>query len=396
MKFNYIIKQLSLLPMHIIGTFCYTLSYFYPKNKDLWIYGAWFGKKFNDNSMYFYKYMINTHTEVKSVWITKDKKIYDYLKKGKYPVEKANSFKGIMLHLRAGVAVLTSGKYDVNQNFLSGKTKIIQLWHGIPLKKIVYDTYLNNIYNSFVKYLFFLPVLRNLLRFDIVITTSEYLKKRYANAFKLKDCQVPATGYPRNDIFFKSEKSNPNKEKVILYAPTLRNEGLDGRTAEIISLDKLTKVNEALKESNSMLYIKLHYKEENFLKDIELSNIILLKRDPFFDMQEFLTRTDILITDYSSIYFDYLLLDRPIIFFAYDLDDYIRNDRGFYDKYEDVTPGPVAKSWSEVIENIEESLKYPDKYSRERKLLCNKCWDHQDGNSSNRVYEEIIKRSSND
>ena len=391
MKLEYITKQISLLPLHIIGTFCYMISFCSPKKKNLWIYGAWFGQKFSDNSMHFFKYMLKNQPEINSVWITKNEIIYKKLKEQGIPVEKSNSLKGILIQLRAEFVILTSGKYDVNQNFITSKTKTIQLWHGIPLKKIVFDTYLNKIYNRLVKYLFFLPVLKNLLNFDMIISTSEFLKERFSGAFNLPERQTPITGYPRNDIFFKPE-SKPNKEKIILYAPTHRNEGMGDKLPEYLSMGELGKVNEAIKILNVKLYIKLHYCEEEMLGDIDFSNIVILKSDPLFDIQEFLCKTDILITDYSSIYFDFLLLDRPIIFFAYDLEDYKQNDRGLYESYEDVTPGDIVETWDQVLSGIARDLKNPDKFSKERKLFCDKCWDYKDGNSSQRVYEAITKQ----
>lgn len=393
MRIKYLIKQISLLPQHLLGSFLYMFSFFYPKNKNLWIYGAWFGKKFSDNSMHFFRFMLIEHPEIKSVWITKNKEIYDRLKRDGFPVEKANSVKGISIQLKAGVSVLTSGKYDVSQNLLTGRTNIIQLWHGIPLKKIGFDTYLGKINDRLVRYLFFLPVLKNLLKFDLLISTSEFIKPRFKAAFRLPDKKVPVTGYPRNGILFSSsaQLSSDSEVKTILYAPTLRNEGIDGSAAEKLGIEELSKVNSFLTDINAKLYIKLHFSEEDLLKDISLSNVVLLKSDPFFDIQEFLCRTDILITDYSSVYFDYLLLDRPIVFFAYDLENYISNDRGFYDKYEDVTPGDVVRSWDGVIDSIQKSLEDPGQYQEERKKLRGKYWEHFDGKSSERVYNEIMK-----
>jgi CDP-glycerol glycerophosphotransferase (TagB/SpsB family) len=333
------------------------------------------------------------HPEIRSVWITKDKEIYDRLKKDGFPVVKANSIRGFILQLKAGVAVLTSGKYDVSQNLLTGRTKIIQLWHGIPLKKIGFDTYLAKINDRLVRYLFFLPVLKNLLKFDLLISTSEFIKQRFMSSFRLSGQKVPVTGYPRNDILFSNSAKldSNNGVRTILYAPTLRNEGTGGSAVEKLGIEELSKVNSFLTDINAKLYIKLHFSEEDLLKDINLSNIVLLRSDPFFDIQEFLCRTDVLITDYSSVYFDYLLLDRPIVFFAYDLENYIKNDRGFYDQYEDVTPGYIVRSWDEVEVSIKKYLAEPDRYQEERKKLTEKYWGHFDGKSSERVYSEIMK-----
>jgi CDP-glycerol glycerophosphotransferase (TagB/SpsB family) len=391
MKFRYIIKQITLLPLHVLGTFGYMISFFYPKDKNIWIFGSWFGKKFSDNSMHFFKYMLKEHPEISSVWITKDEMIYERLKKEDFPVQKSNSLKGIYIQLKAGVGVITAGKYDVNQNFVSGQTKIIQLWHGIPLKKIGFDTYIGKLNDSLVRHLFFLPVLRSLLKFDIVLSTSGSLSERFAKAFRLKPDQVPVTGYPRNDVFFDYNKKDLSVEKIILYAPTHRNEGLEGKVSKVISIEKMTGINEELKKLNAKMYIKLHFTEEHKIEELNMANVVLLKSDPFFDIQEFLCRTDLLITDYSSVYFDYLLLDRPIIFFAYDLEDYVANDRGFYEKYEDVTPGDLVKDWDGAINSIKKCINDPDRFKTERKLLREKYWEFQDGKSSERVYQEIMR-----
>lgn len=393
MKLKYIISQISLLPSHLIGTLGYMIAYLWPKDKSIWVYGSWFGKKFSDNSMHFFKYMVHSHPEIKSIWITKDNMIYDRLKSDGFPVEKSNSMKGILLQLNAGVAVLTSGKYDVSQNLLSGRTKIIQLWHGIPLKKIGFDTYLAKINDKVVKYLVFLPVLKNLLKFDLLIATSAFIKPRFTVAFRLPEKKVTVTGYPRNDIFFTDHRytSAINGPKTILYAPTLRNEGIDSGTVGILKYEQIEKLNGFLADNNAVMYIKLHFSEEDQIGDVNLSNIKLLKSDPFFDIQELLCKTDILITDYSSIYFDYLLLDRPIIFFAYDLENYVANDRGLYEKYEDVTPGDMVRNWDEVICSVQKNLENPDRFKEERKKLKEKYWEHFDGKSSERVYNEIMK-----
>lgn len=389
MKIRYLIRQISLIPFHIIGTFGYIISYFWPKDKYLWIYGAWVGERYCDNAKYFFNYMLEYHPEIKSVWITRNSTVYEYLKSKGIRVYYSSSFRGIYLHLTAKIAVLNNGRYDINQNFISRRTRLVQLWHGIPLKKIGYDTEIGIIYDRYIKYLFFLPVLRDLIRFDMVISTSEVMTHRLKSAFRLFESQLPVTGYPRTDIFFNELKSRENDKKIILYAPTHRNEGLNNKLPTVLSEDNLNIINSYMKKNDLIFYIKLHHLEEKFLKSCEYSNIILLKNDPLFDMQEFLLLADVLVTDYSSIFFDYLLLNRPIIFFAYDLEDYIKNDRELYEDYKSVATGLICKSWDEVISALEISLKDPQKYESKRNELKNKIWKYFDTKSSERVYNFI-------
>jgi len=101
-----------------------------------------------------------------------------------------------------------------------------------------------------------------------------------------------------------------------------------------------------------------------------------------------------LITDYSSIYFDYLLLDRPIIFAPFDKKVYIQEDREFYFDYDKVTPGPQAINWNEVMQAIETFTINPKSYTREREIIKNKFHTYQDAQSTERVYKAICKMLS--
>ena len=108
------------------------------------------------------------------------------------------------------------------------------------------------------------------------------------------------------------------------------------------------------------------------------------------DIYSVINNFDLLITDYSSIYFDYLLSDNPIIFAPFDYDHFIGNQREFYYDYDEVTPGPKCKNWDEVLEWI---VKFKDNsmlYSAERKNIKDKFHKYQDGNSCKRVYEKIL------
>jgi CDP-glycerol glycerophosphotransferase len=100
---------------------------------------------------------------------------------------------------------------------------------------------------------------------------------------------------------------------------------------------------------------------------------------------------NILISDYSGIYIDYLLTNQPIIFAPFDYDEYISHETKLYYNYDDVTPGPKCKDWNEVLVWIEKFKNDPTLYAEERKILKDKFHKYQDGNNCERVYNEIIK-----
>ena len=100
---------------------------------------------------------------------------------------------------------------------------------------------------------------------------------------------------------------------------------------------------------------------------------------------------DLLITDLSSILFDYLLLDKPIVFSAFDMDTYIKRDRELYYRYEEITPGPKGENWTEVMQHVLELLNDPSIYEEERAQIKNRFNTYHDGSSSERVYTHVVK-----
>ena len=106
-------------------------------------------------------------------------------------------------------------------------------------------------------------------------------------------------------------------------------------------------------------------------------------------MQLSLLETDILITDYSSSYFDYLLLNRPIIFAPFDLDSYLNQERGFYFDYDSHTPGEKALNWDELLSCIENSVNNPDNYKKQRQKLCKEFFEYMDGKDLGRIFSEL-------
>jgi len=120
---------------------------------------------------------------------------------------------------------------------------------------------------------------------------------------------------------------------------------------------------------------------------LHMRNIYFL--DPTLDIYPLLKEADLLITDYSSIYFDFLHLDRPIIFFVYDLESY-KNERGFYFDFEKMTPGPKARTLKELIEKIEEIiLKGEDAYKIKRRKIRELMFDKEAGSACERLYNLI-------
>ena len=139
-----------------------------------------------------------------------------------------------------------------------------------------------------------------------------------------------------------------------------------------------------------MLY-KTHFADNNNW-DFETKQIKRIKKD---DIYEFLTFVDILITDYSSVYFDFCLLNRPIIFSPFDQESYLSNDRELYYNYNDVTPGPKCHNWQEVISEIDLILNGKDKYANKRQVLNQRFNRYQYFKNSKRLASQILSLNNN-
>ena len=369
--------------MLIFGNIMYFSSYLIPKDKNLWIFGAWFGEKYGDNSAFLFEYVNKNHPEIRTIWVTKNEKTFENMKIKNFEVYKMNSFKANLLSLRAGICIfLQNNSSDLNL-FVCNKTKKVQLWHGTPLKKIYYDVFSFTLKSKLLH--FFFPFIKE--NFSLIIAPSEEVRNKFSTAFKINKNKIKITGYPRNDGLFEKVEYVKHYYSCI-YLPTFRNNCKFDSFQYNFNLDEVEK---SLKKMNTHLYVQLHpndhQNKENIVNIVNNSKFIHIIE--FDDINSNLKKFDFLITDYSSVYFDYLLLDRPIIFAPFDYDIYLKTEREFYYDYNKITPGPKAKDWNEVLEYMNDAIEYPDNYKNERKAI-NKIFNKfNDKNNCQRVFEEI-------
>lgn len=342
-----------------LGTFTdIILSYLtmlFKRNKSILIFGAWFGKKFSDNSKYLYLHALRDKS-FRPVWITEDESVYKKLRDNKYEVYYKYSLKGILMQIRSKVYFTCTGRADVAYQFMGGAMQV-NLWHGLPLKKIMYDDKISakniktGVFSKIKDKLFYIP-----LKNSMTVSSSPEITRIYKSAFKTAENNLLEMGQPRNDVFyldFLEDKDFPYRyktKKVILYMPTHRNEGKT--KINITSLFDLKLLNEFCKKSDILFLVKKHFYHGNepdamdsFSNIEDITNVDL-------DAQMLLKYADILITDYSSCYIDYLLLNRPIIFYNYDYENYLLNDRELYFPYTKVTPGAKVTTFDELFKTL--------------------------------------------
>lgn len=236
---------------------------------------------------------------------------------------------------------------------------------------------------------------KNHRNYTKAIVSSEDIRKHYAEGFGISEDKVFATGIPRTDIFFDEEyKSSKIKEltekyplikdkKVIMFAPTFRG---NGQQTAYYDFDKLN-IDDLYNElcNEYVIIMKLH----PFIKNVPTIDkkyekfIIDLSSER--EINDLLFVSDILITDYSSVCFEYSLLNRPMIFFAYDMEEYIEK-RDFYYPYKGFVPGPIVKTTEGIINIIKNNNFELDKLEGFR----NRFFNHFDGKSTERVVDMLF------
>lgn len=262
------------------------------------------------------------------------------------------------------------------------ENKFIQVWHACgAFKKFGYSV-IGKGYGASDDYIEDIPIHSN---YDAVLVSSKEVIPYYAEAFNMDAGKILPIGVPRTDIFFDMEEKyrieknffdkypELKNKKIILYAPTFR-----GRGQTTVSFDMtldFDMISKNLKEDEVMV-LKMH----PFVKariDSKWRNIIDLSDS--MDINELMIMSDLLITDYSSVVFEFSLMDKPIIMYSPDREEYIK-ERDFYYEYEEFVPGPIVNNTKELISKLNSDGWDTKKVSKFKE----KFFDYRDGKSTER------------
>jgi len=384
---------------YILSLPLYMLSFLWIKEENLWVFGAWAGQRYSDNSKYVFEYVQEHEGNIRAVWLSRRKEIVQKLRSEGHEAYLITSFKGYIIGARASVYFFTDSLFDVGQ-LCSGKGLKFQLWHGIPLKKIGFDsnTNLQFDYKSKITKILF-PFYDEWRRWDYINSSSEYVSKVLQTAFGKGKEQVVINGSPRNDIILKAKETaiiskvkKDNKDsKIIGYFPTFReNEDFLSKTFD----ESFYQLNEVFESINLTLLVKVHFRyiNELLLDQVKYSRIIFLKEDECEDINYLLPHLDLIITDYSSVFYDYLILDRPIIFTPFDLETYSSKDKGLYEDYFKATPGVKCFNWDEVGLMMKENFGNQNDEYKERRMKVRLQMNHfVDMKNCERIVEFVKK-----
>lgn len=361
---------------------------------------------FSDNSKHFFAHAAGL-SSIDAVFLAKDTDTLDAIKNvgGKALIHP--SIRSMIYLARCQYLVSdVSDWFNYGVYPLTAGVKRVQMWHGVPLKLIELADYRERVahLSSLQRQCLWLfkAVIGRYPVYDLVISTSSWVTENaFTSSFRSR--RIEAFGYSRNDVLLTGHISSEITQKLLklnvderlreaiyeaktngkiccLYAPTFRRT-MKSPFEECLDLNEISKFS---KKNDFLFIVKLHpFVRQEISYD--LSSIIFCKSST--DIYPLLRDIDILITDYSSIYFDFLLLNRPILFFPYDLDDYLENDRSMYFEYSQVTPGPKCFSQHKLLKQLAMLKKSfdNDKYTDSRLKLQALIHDHQDAQASARL-----------
>lgn len=351
---------------------------------------------FADNTKHMYSYMQKKSPQKQLSWLIYDKEIYDILMhNGHKNIFYLKSISGMWEYLRSKTIITSSSSL---WQIKSPIQKQFDLWHGIPLKNILCMGETGT------------QIKRQAGNITMRFATSNLEKAQLAASFDFNAMKIIVTGQPRTDALF-NEKNNLSEllgedlnkyAKIIFYMPTYRGGFSDKDEGTAFSVDNIFRMNNYnhhefihyLEEKNILFLLKLHPYEEKLYNNISLNTNIkwithTLLIENNLDVHELLNQVDILMTDYSSIYFDFLLLDRKIIFIPSDLDKYEAN-RGFeLEPYDFWTPGEKVFDQHTLQTEINKEDSKCEQQSR--KIIRDIMFKDQDNLSSQRVFKHIKK-----
>jgi CDP-glycerol glycerophosphotransferase len=264
--------RLSIFFIGILYIPIYWVFSIFPKRRNLWLFSAWQGLRYSDNSRYLYEHVRNKKS-IQAYWLTKSRAHALQLNHSGVNAVYSYSLRGILLQASAGVIFFT---HSANDEFvtwaLSLRTKRVQLWHGIPLKKVGISNKAKKWrVMKLIRRLIFKPY--RLDQIDLMIAAGLYDKNIYIKDFGLSDNIVRVTGLPRTDVLYAKAEKIADRVKFrirnILYCPTFR-----GSPGSVFTLFKdsnfpFEMINAKLAEAGVALHIKLHPVNKWCLLDLD-------------------------------------------------------------------------------------------------------------------------------
>lgn len=393
------------------------LSFFVKRKENWYAFGSWRGELYIDNSRYLYEYIRKIDDTCVCVWVGNGRVKSEILQHPKTKVFEKNSIGAIFALLKCKFMFCSQMHSDDLCDYnVFRKCVITYLHHGMPVKKWGADSAQGHMYfcssNPIKK------LIRKLTATDIsynwFATSSKLHEISNLSSLDYRGCKMEKnlqSGTPRNDFLINATQDlsdNIKKKyadllqlditkKIILYLPTFRRKGTPTRSfVEGLSDLEYEKIHKILFENDAILIEKNHFVEDTHqTRGTIITRQDIVHVDQNVNVQEMLLICDLLISDYSGAFLDYVLLDRPVIHYAYDYEDYKNNDSGLYYEIEEFAAGDVVETFDELCVSLIEGLKKQSKDHEKRIGIRNRYMSYEKGKASKTIYEQVIQGKVN-
>jgi CDP-glycerol glycerophosphotransferase len=368
--------------------------------RDTVLFSCFNGRQYSDSPRAIHEELIRRGTDLEQLWVVNDAM-----------VEVPGTLRPVRLNGKEWHEAVASSRYIVTNHRLGDWFQrhpdqiVLQTWHGTPLKKIGRD----------VKEVHFAyapgmkkalqssgPKTPSLPEWTHLLSPSPFSTEIMRRAFAFKG-EIIEAGYPRNDLLYspqvdaiaaqvRSRIGIPDGKKVVLYAPTWRDDQYYSRGR--YKFDMRIDLERARAElgDDHVLLVRLHSNivdgapgdGDGFVYDVSL----------YPEISELYLIADLMITDYSSVMFDYANTRRPMLFFTYDLPDYRDRLRGFYFDFEKEAPGPLVETSDALIEAVRSAGEVADGYRASYDAFVQRFCPLDDGKAAARVVDKIFPSMS--
>jgi CDP-glycerol glycerophosphotransferase (TagB/SpsB family) len=376
---------------------------FVPKVANAWVFGALSGERFVDNSKYLFLHALaHAAPGTQLTWVTRRARVLRTLRQHGIPCVHNYSPRGIWTVLRASHRVISTRRNDVMYFYPRPDRPTFHLHHGMPVKRIgkhyhrwdaARASILDRLWTRYV-------VGCEWHQMAAVLSTSTFYDRTLRDALGIAHGFI--TGQPRTDVLLSQPRSArglvPTEAEVrrrlglhapfiATYLPTHRNFGV-GRQPAILFAEDLD-ARRKLRAAGIQIAVKLHPEamRRSSLPDDTVVDVSSRCEDP----QDLLRVTHCLVTDYSSVFVDYLLLDRPIVFYLYDETDYITNDNEVYFRLADRPVGLITRDERAVLDAILEARAGGDPQRAERRKHISFFHEHVDDRACERAWTELTR-----
>lgn len=370
-----------------------------PVNNKLVFFECFLGQSYGDSPKYIHAEMLRRGMDksYKLVWALKPEKIETVIP-GK--VKKVNylGFKYFYYMLRSKYIVNNSRfPYFVTVN---PRSVFMQTWHGTPLKRLGLDqeeVYMPNTTTQRYK----MNIIRSSREWDFMISQNSFSSERFCSAFGVDSDRILEIGYPRDDILslpsdertikveqIKKSLGIPLDKKVLLYAPTFRDDDTNGKKYRHTLPFDINHFADQIGEEY-VVVLRLHYLISQTLGELPKHDRVV-DASSYNDITELYLISDIMATDYSSVMFDYSITKRPMLFYMYDIETYRDKLRGFYFEI-DTLPGPIISSYNDFVEAVKNADAVKEQYAQKYEDFITKFTYLDDGQASARAVDTLLK-----